>query len=56
MGRSLAPDASVGPDAHKVFGVARAVRNLGDGQYVGALVTDTEFRRITTGWWPPTSR
>ena len=43
-GTLLTPDASVGPDAHKVFGVARAVRNIGDGQYVGALVTDTEFR------------
>jgi hypothetical protein len=44
FGTLLAPDASVGPDAHKVFGVGRAVRNFGDAQYIGALVTDTEFR------------
>ena len=44
-GTLVAPDASVGPDAHKVFGIGRAVRNFGDAQYVGALVTDTEFRR-----------
>ncbi len=43
-GTLLAPDASVGPDAHKMFGIGRVVRNLGDGQHVGALVTDTEFR------------
>ena len=44
FGALVAPDASVGPDAHKVFGVGRAVRNFGDAQYVGALVSDTEFR------------
>ena len=44
-GTLISPDASVGPDAHKVYGIGRAVRNFGDAQYVGALVTDTEFRR-----------
>jgi hypothetical protein len=44
FGTLVAPDASVGPDAHKAFSVGRAVRNFGDAQYVGALVTDTEFR------------
>jgi hypothetical protein len=29
-------------DAEKLFTIARGVRNLGQGQYVGALVTDTE--------------
>ena len=27
-----------------MYGIGRAVRNFGDAQYVGALVTDTEFR------------
>ena len=45
FGTLVAPDASVGPDAHKVFGIGRGVRNFGDGQYAGVLVTDTEFRR-----------
>ena len=44
-GTLISPDASVGPDAHKVYGIGRAVRNFGDAQYVGALVTDTEFRQ-----------
>ena len=44
-GTLVAPDASVGPDAHQVYGIGRAVRNFGDAQYVGALVTDTEFRQ-----------
>jgi hypothetical protein len=35
----------VGPDAHKLFTIGRGVRNFGEGQYVGVLVTDTEFRR-----------
>jgi hypothetical protein len=39
-----APDESVDPDARKLFGIARGVRNFGDGQFVGVLVTDTEFR------------
>jgi hypothetical protein len=39
-----APDASVAPDAHKLFTIARGVRNFGEGQYVGALVTDTEYQ------------
>ena len=33
-----------GDRAHKFSRVGRAVRNFGDAQYVGALVTDTEFR------------
>jgi hypothetical protein len=45
FGTLVAPDASVGPDAHKFFNVGRGVRNFGDGQYAGVLVTDTEFRR-----------
>jgi hypothetical protein len=44
FGALLAPDASVGEEQYKVYGVGRAVRNFGDAQYVGALVTDTEFR------------
>jgi hypothetical protein len=44
FGTLLAPDASVGPDSYQVFGIGRVVRNLGDAQYVGALVTDTEFK------------
>ena len=40
-----APDASVDPDARKLFAIARGVRNVGEGQYVGLLVTDTEYRR-----------
>ena len=41
----MAPDESVAPDARKMFMVGRGLRNFGDGQYVGVLVTDTEFRR-----------
>ena len=44
-GTLVAPDASVGPNAYQVYGIGRAVRNFGDAQYVGALVTDTEFRQ-----------
>ena len=37
-------------DAEKMFTIARGVRNLGQGQYVGVLVTDTEhlgeFNRV----------
>jgi hypothetical protein len=44
FGALLAPDASVGDDQYKVYSVGRAVRNFGDAQYIGALVTDTEFR------------
>jgi hypothetical protein len=40
-----APDASVGPDARRLFTIARGVRNFGEGQYVGVLVTDTEHDR-----------
>ena len=39
----LAPDESVGPDGRKMFTIGRGIRNFGDGQYVGVLVTDTEF-------------
>jgi hypothetical protein len=41
----IAPDESVDADAKKLFAVGRGMRNLGDGQHVGVLVTDTEFRR-----------
>jgi len=41
----MAPDESVAPDARKMFMVGRGLRNFGDGQYVGVLVTDTEFQR-----------
>jgi hypothetical protein len=41
----VAPDESVDPDARKLFGIARGVRNFGDGQFAGVLFTDTEFRR-----------
>jgi hypothetical protein len=40
----VAPDASVDPDAHKLFAVGRGMRNLGEGQHVGVLMTDTEYR------------
>jgi hypothetical protein len=36
-------DASVPGDRQKVFTIGRATRNLGQGEYVGALVTDTEL-------------
>jgi hypothetical protein len=36
-------DASVPGERQKVFTIGRATRNLGQGEYVGALVTDTEF-------------
>jgi hypothetical protein len=41
----LAPDESVSPDAQKMFTIGRGLRNFGDGQYVGVLVTDTELGR-----------
>ena len=44
FGALTAPDASVGPDAHQFFTIARGVRNFGEGQYVGLLVTDTEYK------------
>jgi len=44
-GTLIAPDASVAPNAAQVYGIGRAVRNFGNAQYVGALVTDTEFRQ-----------
>ncbi len=39
-----APDESLDPDAYKVFTIGRGVRNVGEGQYVGVLMTDTEYR------------
>ena len=36
-------DQSVGPDAQRFFTIGRGVRNFGQGQYAGVLVTDTEF-------------
>jgi hypothetical protein len=39
----FAPDESLDPDSRKMFTIGRGVRNLGDGQYVGLLATDTEF-------------
>ena len=36
-------DASVPGDRQKMFTAGRATRNLGQGEYVGALVADTEF-------------
>src|SRR5262249_42496716 len=32
-------------DTDKLFTIGRALRNYGNGQYIGALVTDTEFGR-----------
>ena len=44
FGTLVAPDGAVpGDDQYKFYGVGRAVRNFGDAQYIGALVTDTEF-------------
>jgi len=40
----LAPDESV-PDGRKMYAIGRGARNFGDGQYVGVLVTDTEFKQ-----------
>jgi hypothetical protein len=40
----VAPDESVSPDGQKMFTIGRGLRNFGDGQYIGVLVTDTEFR------------
>jgi Domain of unknown function (DUF5916)/Carbohydrate family 9 binding domain-like len=40
----LAPDESVAPDGRKMFAIGRGLRNFGDGQYAGLLVTDTEFQ------------
>jgi hypothetical protein len=41
----FAPDESASPDGQQKFTIGRGLRNFGDGQYVGVLVTDTEFRR-----------
>jgi hypothetical protein len=40
----LAPDESV-PAGRQMYAIGRGTRNFGDGQYVGVLVTDTEFQR-----------
>jgi hypothetical protein len=40
----IAPDESV-PDGRRNYAIGRGIRNFGDGQYVGVLVTDTEFER-----------
>jgi hypothetical protein len=37
-------DRSVGDAAEKVFTIGRGLRNVGQGQYLGALVTDMEYR------------
>ena len=39
-----ASDTSAAGDTDKMFTIGRALRNYGNGQYIGALVTDTEFR------------
>jgi hypothetical protein len=41
----FAPDESLDPDSRRFFTIGRGVRNLGNGQYVGLLATDTEFGR-----------
>ena len=57
FGTLMAPDASVGPDARKMFTIGRGLRNFGDGQYVGALVDRHRVpTATTTAWSPPTSR
>src|SRR5262245_11593493 len=38
-------DASPAGDTDKLFTIGRVLRNYGNGQYVGALVTDTELGR-----------
>jgi len=38
-------DASPAGDADKLFSIGRVMRNYGNGQYIGALVADTEFGR-----------
>ena len=37
-------DASPPGSTHRVFSIGRVMRNFAPGQYVGALVTDTEYR------------
>jgi hypothetical protein len=39
-----AADESIPGADHKYFTIGRALRNYGDGQYVGALVTDAQYR------------
>src|SRR5437762_1516194 len=38
-----AADESLPGNTDKLFTIGRALRNYGNGQYIGALVTDTEF-------------
>ena len=38
-----AADSSLPGNSDKLFTIGRALRNYGNGQYIGALVTDTEF-------------
>jgi hypothetical protein len=38
-----AADESLPGNTDKVFTIGRALRNYGSGQYIGALITDTEF-------------
>jgi hypothetical protein len=38
-------DQSLPGDAQRYFTIGRGMRNFGNGQYVGALVTDTEYLR-----------
>ena len=38
-------DQSPAGDTDKLFTIGRVLRNYGNGQYIGALVTDTEFGR-----------
>jgi Domain of unknown function (DUF5916)/Carbohydrate family 9 binding domain-like len=38
-------DASPAGDTDMLFTIGRVMRNYGNGQYIGALVTDTEFGR-----------
>ena len=40
-----ASDDSPAGDTDKLFTIGRVMRNYGNGQYIGALVTDTEFGR-----------
>ena len=41
----MAPDESAAPGDRKMYTIGRGLRNFGDGQYAGVLVTDTEFER-----------
>jgi len=45
FGLLSASDTSPAGDTDKLFTIGRVMRNYGNGQYIGALVTDTEFGR-----------